>query len=273
MEIQNFLNVPFQTCGEKDLCHFFPLRISQEFISSGQLNLSWPWLIWFRELATFFYYSTLKVGIGCFNKKAWLVLYLESKMLFLFTNLYYILLKRKMLNCGLVPSVLWGTIFRNKAFWILKKKGKQLQTANIGSGNVVITTHHYYSRTHRFPSLKYYLKKPPLYIIFVCGKACGMRGISNLYLCNLMFLCNYQLGLKPEVLCFFNRSGFVCMCWGELLLLVTINFTSLMFGLRWHWGTSLYLLRSLLLIGTGWASASVEGGENEIDCNSRRWQH
>lgn len=59
-------------------------------------------------------------------------------------------------------------------------------------------THHYYSRTHRFPSLKYCLKNQLL--ITICEEAWGMRGVTNLYLCHLVFFCNYQLGLMPVVL-------------------------------------------------------------------------
>lgn len=72
----------------------------------------------------------------------------------------------------------------------------------------MIKTHHYYSRTHRFPSLKYCLKKQLL--ITICEEAWGTRGVTNLYLCHLLFICNYQLGLMPVVLWRFEQV-WICM--------------------------------------------------------------
>lgn len=153
-----------------------------------------------------------------------------------------------------------------------ERKEKQLQTANVGSGSVVITTH-YYSRTHRFPLLKYPVKKTNLFITFICEEAWGRKGITNLYLCNLMFFYNYQLGCMPVVLWIFNRSGFVCVCLGKLLVLLTMNFTSSVSDPKWHPGISLHLLRSLLLIRTDWGPSTSIGMREWKSCDPRRWQH
>lgn len=182
------------------------------------------------------------------------------------------LFERKIPNYGFLPSAVRhaNPVFINKVFWILEEK--QPQTANVGSGSVVITTH-YYSRTHRFPSLKYSIKKPNLFITFICGEAWGMRGITNLYLCNLMFFCNYPLAGMPVVLWIFNMSGFVHIRLGKLLVLLTVNFPSLVFDPTWHPGFSLCFLRSLLFIRIGWSCLQVEVWDSERDCDSGGWQH
>lgn len=112
-------------------------------------------------------------------------------------------------------------------------------------------------------------KRTNVFIMFICGEAWGMRGITNLYLCNPKFFCNYQLGLLPVVLCF-NRSGFAYIWLRKMLILETLKFTSLVFDLREHPDITVGLFSSIFLMGTGWVSSPSIAWENERDCISRR---